>query len=302
MSQQPPTGPTGASGPSDDDAPRTPGQDAGAEPTERLEESPYDVPEPQPEPEGTSAYPGYGQAPDPTRTIYSDAGPTDPTGGDERPAPGRERPRWLLPVVAVVVVLVVAGGVALALLLGGEEEAPSADPSPQPTAETSAPEASTPAEEETTAEAEPTDEPTTAEPTPEPTASTELLEDLDETVAVGDLTFTLSEDGFTADEEIEGALEAWRGTYVSGDYEIEMLATLWPANEAADAFAAELVDQVDGTDPRTGDTYTNGMGTYWAFALDEDRGMYIWTTDNGHVLQITGSTDHIDAFFTSLPI
>lgn len=299
MSQQPPTGPTGAPDASDDDAHRTPGtpEEAGGEPTERLAQSPYDVPEP----EETSTYPGYEQAPDPSRTIYADAGSAAPGGEAEEPAPGGTRPRWLVPVVAAVLVLLVAGGVALALLLGGDDD-PVAEPTqtPQATEETTAPQETTPAAEETT-EAATSPEPT-EEPTEEPTSSTELLEDLDETVAVGDLTFTVGEEGFTADEDVEGALEAWRGTYVSGEYEIEMLATLWPDNEAADAFAAELVDQADGTDPRTGDTYTNGMGTYWAFALDEDRGMYIWTTDSGHVLQITGSTDHIDAFFTSLPL
>ncbi len=130
----------------------------------------------------------------------------------------------------------------------------------------------------------------------------ELLADLDETVSVGDLTFELSEEGFTPDDRVNGAVEAYRGTYESGDETIEMRATLWPDNEAADAFAAEMVEAVDGEQVDTGDTYTNETGTFWAFFLEDERGRYIWTTDRGHVLQITGSADYVSQFYASLPL
>ena len=124
MSQQPP-GPTGAS---DDDAEPTP---QGGEPTESFARSPYDVPETEPE-EETAAYPAaapYGQAPDPSRTIYSEASTTEP---EPEPEP-EERRRWVLPVVVAAVLVLVAGGIALAMLLGGgdtEDPAPAATPPP----------------------------------------------------------------------------------------------------------------------------------------------------------------------------
>ncbi|MCM3660635.1 hypothetical protein M3148_06445 [Georgenia satyanarayanai] len=294
MSQQPPTGPTPE--PSDDDAPRTPDEGEG------FARSPYDAPHTQPA-DATAAYPaaGYGQAPDPGRTIYSDASTTEP---DPEPEPDGGRPRWVLPAVIAVVVLLVAGGIAAALLLGGDDEDPAASPTPTAEATTTPEQTEEPTEPATTQE--PTDKPTaepsatTDEPTEEP--SSELLADLDETVSVGDLTFELSEEGFTPDDSVGGAVEAYRGSYVSGDETIEMRASLWPDNGAADAFAAEMVEAVDGEQVDTGDTYTNQTGTFWAFFLEDERGRYIWTTDRGHVLEITGSADYVSQFYASLPL
>ncbi|MBD8061437.1 hypothetical protein [Oceanitalea stevensii] len=295
MSQQPPTGPTPE--PSDDDAPRTPDEGEG------FARSPYDAPQTPPADDTTAAYPAasYGQAPDPGRTIYSDASTTEP---EPEPEPDGGRPRWVLPAVIAVVVLLVAGGIAAALLLGGDDEDPAPATSPTPTAEaTTTPEETEEPTEPSTSE-EPTEEPepsaTTEDPSAEP--ASELLADLDETVSVGDLTFELSEEGFTPDDRVNGAVEAYRGTYESGDETIEMRATLWPDNEAADAFAAEMVEAVDGEQVDTGDTYTNETGTFWAFFLEDERGRYIWTTDRGHVLQITGSADYVSQFYASLPL
>lgn len=302
MSQQPPTGPGGEPGPQDAPrSPRTPDEAAG-EPTESFGRSPYDVPETHPE-DATAAYPvpSYDQAPDPGRTIYSEASTTEPDPGAD--GPDRRR-RWVLPVVIAVVVLLVAGAVAAALLLGGDDDDPTEPATTAPTTEQTT-------DPEPTTEPEATEEPTepatteepTEEPTPEPTEEpSELLADLEESVAVGDLTFELNEDGFTADEDVEGATEAWRGRYEAGDERIDMLATLWPDNDAADAFVAELVEGVDGEEVETGYTYTNETGTYWAFLLEDGRGSYIWTTDRGHALQITGSTDHVDDFWSRLPL
>lgn len=299
MSQQPPHGPAG-----------TPDEAAhGAEPTESFANSPYDVPAPADQteqlPAGSAPGPDYGQAPDPTRTIYAGTSTTAPDG-DLEPEPGR--PRWVVPVVIAVILLLVAGGVAAAYFLGERDDTP---PPVTPTAETTAePETTPEATTEPTATAEPTPEETTEpattpEPTAEPTeeASTELLEDLDETVSVGDLTFTLDGE-LTADEDIleQDALEAWRGEYVSGEAEIELLATLWVDNEAADAYAAELVESVDGEEIETGYTYTNETGTFWAFILQDGRGSYVWTTDRGHVLQVIGSTDYVGGFYSNFPL
>ncbi|WP_413452302.1 hypothetical protein AA0Y32_11475 [Georgenia phoenicis] len=279
---QPPTGPT--PGPSDDDAPRTPDEGEG------FARSPYDLPESQAG-EPTASY---GQAPDPARTIYSDPSSTEPE--PEEPTSGR--PRWVLPAVIAAVVVLVAGGIAAALLLGGDDEDPVAPATP--TAEQTDAPTTGPTDPATTAAPEPTEEPTTAEPTEEP--SSELLGDLDETVSVGDLTFELSEEGFVPDEGIEGAVEAYRGTYIGGEERIGMLATLWPDNAAADAFATRLTEGADGELVDTGDTYTNGTGTFWAFLLSDERGRYIWTTDRGHVLEITGSADYVSQFYSSLPL
>lgn len=297
MSQQPPAGPAG---PPDDESGRTPAtpDSAAGEPTESFDRSPYD--EPTPAADETAPY-AYGQAPDPSRTIYSATSTTEPDPG---PEPEEEGRRWLWPVVAVVVLLV-AGAVALVLFLGGDDEEPAPATSPTAAEATTAPEETTAPqtpEPTATATAEPTTEPTTDAPTPTEEPTAELLEDLEESVSVGDLTFELNDDGFTPDEDVEGALEAYRGRYVSGDERIDMLATLWPDNEAADEFAAELVEGTDGEQVETGDTYTSGTGTFWAFLLEDGRGSYIWTTDRGHVLQVVGSTDHVGGFYSSYPL
>jgi len=293
MSQQPP-GPTGAS---DDDAEPTP---QGGEPTESFARSPYDVPETEPE-EETAAYPAaapYGQAPDPSRTIYSEASTTEP---EPEPEP-EERRRWVLPVVVAAVLVLVAGGIALAMLLGGDDtEAPA------PAATTPAAEETSAAEETTAPTEEPTEAPTTPAPTEEPTTAaeeptSELVEDLDTSVSVGDVAFQLTEEGFTPDEGIEGAVDAVRGVYAAGEERIEMLATTWPDNAAADAFAAQLVEGTDGEEVQTGSTYTNDTGTFWAFLLADGRGSYIWTTDRGHVLQVVGSTDYVGGFYSGFPL
>lgn len=303
MSQQPPTGPSGT--PGESEAPRTPGtpEEPGGEATESFARSPYDAPETQPTEEVPAyAASSYGQAPDPGRTIYSDASTTEP---EPEPGPEEGRRRWVVPVVVAVVVLLIAGGIAAAMLLGDDgEEDPVAPATVEATTE-----ATTTPEETTEPTATPTDaateEPTTPEPTEEPTPSSELREDLEETISVEDLTFELSEDGFVPDDDVEGAVEAWRGVYVSGDYSIEMLATLWPDNDAADDFAAELVERTDGEEVDTGSTYTNDTGTYWAFYPvdgDAELGRYVWTTDRGHALEITGHSDYISPFYTSFPL
>ncbi|QDB80072.1 hypothetical protein FE251_12280 [Georgenia wutianyii] len=301
MSQQPP----GPSGESDDD--RTPHDgepDHGApeeQPTESLDRSPYDVPEGDTPPqEETAAYPAasYGQAPDPTSTIYSGTTDTEP-----EPEPGDEdgdgRRRWVLPVVIAAIVLLVAGGIAAALLLGGDDDEPA--PAASTTAAVAA---TTPAGDETTAPTEePTDAATTPAPTEEPTGPDEsLIEDLDTSVTVGDVTFELTGEGFTPDVGIQGATEAVRGVYAAGDERIEMLATTWPDNAAADAFAARLVEGVDGEQVETGSTYTNDTGTFWAFVLSDGRGRYIWTTDRGHVLEVTGSPEYVGGFYSAFPL
>src|SRR5690606_17101837 len=196
---------------------------------EGFARSPYDAPQTPPADDTTAAYPAasYGQAPDPGRTIYSDASTTEP---EPEPEPDGGRPRWVLPAVIAVVVLLVAGGIAAALLLGGDDEDPAPATSPTPTAEaTTTPEETEEPTEPSTSEA-PTEEPepsaTTEDPGAEP--ASELLADLDETVSVGDLTFELSEEGFTPDDRVNGAVEAYRGTYESGDETIGMRATLAP--------------------------------------------------------------------------
>jgi len=306
MSQQPP----GPFGESDDD--RTPHEgepDHGApeeQPTESLDRSPYDVPETDvpetgaesPSEEETSAYPAaapYGQAPDPSRTIYSGTTDTEP---EPEHTEGDGRRRWVLPVVIAAVVLLVAGGIAAALLLGGDDEEPAPVASTTPAAE-----ATTPAGESATPTEEPTDAATTPAPTQEPTGPDEsLVEDLDTSVAVGDVTFELTGEGFTPDTGIQGAVEAVRGVYAAGDERIEMLATTWPDNAAADAFAARLVEGADGEEVETGSTYTNGTGTFWAYVLSDGRGRYIWTTDRGHVLEVTGSPEYVGGFYSAFPL
>ncbi len=307
MSQQPPTGSPGEPGASDDDAPRTPRtpDEAGGEATESFARSPYDVPETQPM-DGTTAYPAasYGQAPDPNRATFSQSSTLE-----EEPEPEDGRPRWVVPVVIAVIVLLVAGGIAAALLLGGDDEDdPAAPVTPSATAQTTDAEATTAPEESLAPTDEPTTAPTTPAATEEPTdpatgeSPSELREDLDEAVSVGDLTFELSEDGFAPEEDVDGAVEAWRGSYVSGDEQIDMFATYWPDNESADEFAASIVENVDGEQVETGHTYTNETGTFWAFLLEDGRGSYVWTTDRGHVLQVTGSTDYVGGFYSSFPL
>jgi len=125
-----------------------------------------------------------------------------------------------------------------------------------------------------------------------------------ETVTAEEVTFYLSDEGFVP-EPVEGAVEAYRGTYAAGETEIGMLATLWPDNAAADAFAAQLLEGLDGREIATGSTYTNDAGTYWAYIIVEDgeeRGTYVWTTDRGHVLQIVGTLDWVDRFYDSFPL
>src|SRR5690625_7281446 len=68
-----------------------------------------------------------GQAPDPTRTIYSETTSTDPEEDPEQEAAGR--PRWVVPVVIAVILLLVIGGVVAAYLLGaGDPETPPVAP------------------------------------------------------------------------------------------------------------------------------------------------------------------------------
>lgn len=306
MSQQPPTDSAGT--------PDEPARDA--ESTQRFDQSPYDVPEPGADDTVAMGQPTYGQAPDPTRTIYSETTSTDPEEDPEQEAAGR--PRWVVPVVIAVILLLVIGGVVAAYLLGADdpetppvaptvESTEGATPTGEPTEESPA------ATEEPTATDEPTatEAPTTEEPTEEAPAE-ELLEDLEESVtfesrATGEeITFTLNEDGFAADEDIveAGALEAWVGRYEAEaeDAQIDMLATLWPDNEAADAYAEELLEATDGREVETGYTYTTEDGTYWAYVLEDGRGRYVWTTDRGHVLQVTGSTDHVSGFYSNFPL
>lgn len=305
MSQYPPAGP------SDDEAPSgeppttgTPDEVDGKQ-TEVFAQSPYDVPEGG-QPSAESAYPAasYGQAPDPGRTIYSEASTVDPP--PEQDTDGG-RPRWLVPVVVAVIALLVAGGIVAALLLGGDDEEPETAPPPtvEPTVELTTTPAPT---EETTSPQAPTAEPTTEPPTtPEATEQPtgELLADLEDAVALGDVTFELAEP-FQVDEGLlsQGATEALRGTFVSGDEEIGMLATLWASNEEADEFAARIIDGLEGVvEVETGDTFTNGMGTYWAFASeDRTRGVYVWTTDRGHVLEVVGGADYLAQFYSNHPL
>ena len=308
MSQPPPPGSAGT--PDETAEPQGPGH---TEPTESFAHSPYDVPAsagPTAQiPVGATADPGYGQAPDPTRTIYSGTSSTEP-GGEPQSEPGR--PRWVVPLVIAVILLLVIGGVVAAFVFGDNDDDPApvtptdevteeAGTSQEPTDEATEEPTDEATEEPTTEEAT-TEEPTTEEPTED--ASTELLDDLVESVNVGDLSFDLTDDGFTADDDIldEGALEAWRGVYASGDAEIEMLATLWSDNDAADEFAATTVEDIDGEQVETGDTYTNETGTFWAFLLEDGRGSYVWTTDRGHVLQVIGSTDYVGGFYSNFPL
>ena len=297
MSQDPPSG-------REDDNGATPEEAAAPGPTgdetQAFDRSPYDVAA-TPDDAGEDVGYGYGQAPDPTRTIYSRTTSTEPDAGPEDP----ERRRWLIPVI-VVAVIVILGAVAAVLLFGGEDETPDPAPSETVTA-TEEPTTDEPTTEEPTTE-EPTEEPTTEEPTTEePTeepAGGELLDSLEDSVVAGDVTFTLDDDGWVAAQDVidDGALEAYEGLFVGGDEEVEMLASLWSGNDAADEFAASLVEAQD-TDPvETDDTYSDGTGTYWAFILDDGQGRYIWTSDRGHVFQITGSTDYVSQFFSGLPL
>ncbi|MEE6280660.1 hypothetical protein [Georgenia sunbinii] len=302
MRQQPPTDPTDPANEagSPDDAPGSSTPDLAADETQAFDQSPYDVPE-APTEEVPAGYAGsYGQAPDPGRTIYSQTTSADPADDDE-PAPGRRK--WLVPVI-VLVILLIAAGVAAVLLLGGDDD----EPAPAPTATETASEEPTseePTSEEPSSEEPTSEEPTSEEPTEEPPAG-ELLEDLDDTVSVGDVTFTLNSDGWVPSEAVleDGALEAYDGLFGNGDdEEIEMLATLWADNDAADGFAQTVVDGLDGAEQvETGDTYTNGDGTYWAFLLEDGRGSYVWTTDRGHAFQVTGSTDYVGQFFSNFPL
>ena len=316
MRQHPPAGPDDepGNGHGPGDSAPTPDVPAAGTPdaaeTQAFEQSPYDVPE-SPTEEVPAAYAAapYGQAPDPARTIYSQTSTTTPLPEDEPPAGGR---RWVVPVIIVVIVLV-AAGIAAALLFGGDR-----DPVPTPT-QTATTEAATTPEptEEPTATAEPTteapttEEPTTEEPTTVAPEDGELLGDLDDAVSVGEQTFTLDDNGWVPAQDVldAGAREAYEGLFIGGDSEdedrpeIEMLATLWADNEEADDFAQSLVDDLEGAEQvETGDTYTNGDGTYWAFVLEDERGRYIWTTDRGHVLQVTGSTDYVGPFYSNFPL
>ena len=66
--------------------------------------------------------------------------------------------------------------------------------------------------------------------------------------------------------------------------------------------AEELLEATDGREVETGYTYTTEDGTYWAYVLEDGRGRYVWTTDRGHVLQVTGSTDHVSGFYSNFPL
>lgn len=311
MSQQPPVGSAG-----------TPEDPAGdPESTQRFDQSPYDVPESGPAADDTVAMspPAYGQAPDPTRTIYSETTTTDPEGAPEDGE--ARRPRWVVPVVIAVILLLVIGGVAAAYFLGNDDEdpapvVPTATEEATDGAQTPTPDATEEAEDATDEATEDATDGATAEATEEPTdeateeAQEELLEDLEDSVsfenrATGEeITFTLGEDGFSADDDIvaDGALEAWVGRYEAEDEAIDMLATRWPDNDAADAYAEELIEAIDGQEVETGHTYTTETGTYWAYLLEDGQGRYVWTTDRGHVLQVTGSVDHVSGFFGNYPL
>src|SRR5690625_4907207 len=122
MSQQPPTDSAGT--------PDEPARDA--ESTQRFDQSPYDVPEPGADDTVAMGQPTYGQAPDPTRTIYSETTSTDPEEDPEQEAAGR--PRWVVPVVIAVILLLVIGGVVAAYLLGADDpETPPVAPTVEST-------------------------------------------------------------------------------------------------------------------------------------------------------------------------
>lgn len=291
-------------------APGAPGED----PTQTfgpLSGSPYDTPgsgEPPTQPYG-AAYgpaPTAGEASYGARTTYSQS-----TYGSPEPDPEPRRP-WLVPALVVGALLVVAALVYLAMTVFGGDEDPQAPATtaPVPTATASATATATEEPTPTATGPTPTAEPTTEAPTTEaPTAPTPASQDLerqlDDAVVSGDTTFTLTEEGFVpATEVVEaGAVEAYRATYVAGESQVTMLATSWPTTEEADAYAAELIAALEGAEQvDTGTVYQNGAGTYWAFHLGDGNGMYVWTTDRGEVLQVSGPTDWVDGFYTGLSI
>lgn len=289
----------GTGEPSSAATPQQPGDD------DLLDTSPYDAPGEEPTVVAGSpgeaqqdGEPGYGAAPAPgSGPLVAESGEVP---GDE---PVRRR-RWLIPVIVVVVVLAAAAVVAVLMLRGPDDE------KPEPPVATSAPASEEPSDEasdEPTAEAseEPSDEPSD-EPSEDATDEEgELGDQLEESIEAADTTFEVTDDGFATDSDIvdDGALEAYTATYESGDEEISFLATQWSDTDLADEYAEELGDDLDGAEQvTTGHTYTNDTGTYWAFLLDDGQGCYIWTTDRGHVLKITGSTDFVDAFYSAYPL
>lgn len=298
MSQHPPTGPH-------DGTPESASTPDSADETQQLDQSPYDVPAGATE-EIPPAPDGYGRAPDPSASIYATASselPDEDEGEDDEP---ERRRRWLVPVVVLVIVLV-AGALAAWLLLGGDDEDPLPAPVPTDTpSQTATAGPVTPEPTDTATSEDPTSEQTASEePTDEDTTAPagELLESLDDAVTVGDNSFELDGDWDANEDALDdGAVEAYDGVFVSGDAEIEMSASLWPDNDDADAFAEGIVDGIGGEQVESGDTYTNGDGTYWAYLLEDGRGSYVWTTDRGHVLQVTGSTDYVGSFFSNYPL
>ncbi|MEE6296696.1 hypothetical protein [Georgenia wangjunii] len=292
-------------------APGAPGED----PTQAfgpLSGSPYDAPgssEPPTQPYGAAGGPAYGPAPTAgeapygARTTYS-----RDTYGSPEPEP--EKKRWLVPVVVVGALLLVAAIVYLAMTVFGGDDGTGTEATPTAPSTTAAPTATATEEATTGATTDPTtDAPTTAAPTEEPTSqaptSDDLERQLDESVVAGDATFTVTEEGFVPAPDIigAGAVEAYTATYASGESQVAMLATSWPSVEEADAYAAELIAGLEGAEQLdTGTVYQNGTGTYWAFLLSDGSGMYVWTTDRGEVLRVTGPTDWVDGFYTGYSI
>lgn len=247
---------------------------------------------------------GDAAAPTPTGSTYSRTTYTTGGEGDDGSSRGKG---FVAAIVVGALVLLAAIAFGAMALFGGEED-PAADPTPtapvtsEPTATGEATE--TPSETATATE-EPTSTEATTEPSPTATAAGDLLRQLDESVVAGDATFTVTEAGFVpAPQVVEaGAVEAYTGSFTDGTNTIELLAAAFPTSEGADTYAAQLQTALEGAEQvATGETYANGMGTYWAYLVGEDRGVYLWTTDRGEVLQVTGPTDWVGPFYSGFSI
>lgn len=305
------------------------------QPTTELEASPYDS-----EADATAVTreigDGYGRAPNPSESPWASAskaagddgdeggngaGPRDAAGAGAY-APRRSERRSTSPMLwLILAVAAIALGVAIffAIQVWGsdDDDSPTADPTAthEVTDEPTEDATEAPTEEPT---GEPTgdvtDEPT-EEPTEEPTGAgdpaeeSELLRYLDVPVEIelGDevIVFDADSDGFVEDSEAvdAGAVEAYRATFTDGDgTEIELFAAYFASNDEADEFAEQFIDGLDAELAETDDTYEDGSGTYWAFLFPDGSGSYVWTTDNGHVLQVVGSVSVIGSFYNNLRI
>ncbi|MFC4555986.1 hypothetical protein [Georgenia faecalis] len=284
--------------------------DETADPTRPLDEgagpTPYDADAPT-QPFGAAPAPATqdGASTDPYATD-ADAGartgastysrPSYADGAEGGGPDGTSRSKGPVILMIVGAVILIAAAVIAAIAFFGRNDE---DPAPGATATT---------ETTTEASASPSAEPTTEETAtsePSATASGDLLRQLDTSVTAGDATFTLTEAGFVPEAGIveSGAVEAYLGTYSDGTNEIQLLATAWPSVEEADAYAAAIIGNLGGAEEvATGETYTNGMGTYWAYLLEDGSGMYLWTTDRGEVLRATGSPDWVGQFYSNYSI